>query len=549
VERNLAAVFSWRPDGGVVDCNAAFARMLGFESREQVIGRSCHDFQIDPRQQEPLCGVIHEEPVSNRRVSLRRDDGSTVHLLMNITPVHTAEGTLYETTAIDVTQLRQNQAELQRAKDVAVFESLNDPLTGLPNRKLLMDTLSSLLAVAEHDAGMIALLYLDLDGFKVVNDSLGHAVGDGMLVQVARRLRSWMREGDMLARLGGDEFMVVMHAIRAREDAVMLAENLLEEISSSFEVNEHTLSIGASIGISIYPDDGAGAEELIQRADSAMYVGKREGKNRVTCFTQEIGTQVHERLTLEHQLRGAIARKELFLNYQPEFELAGLRLTRFEALARWTHPTLGRISPAKFIPIAEESGMISALGSYLMEQACYEAVNWQKMTPHPIQVAVNISTVQFRRKGFVEEVIAILDRTGLRPELLQIEVTESVMLAGLHQAAETIGRLRDMGISLAIDDFGTGYSSLSYLPSLAFDVLKIDRSFVINLTSEPETASMIRTLITLAHNFGMQVIVEGVESSEQLAIIKALGANEVQGYLTGRPTSNPMKYILRTASL
>ena len=549
VERNLAAVFSWRPDGTIADCNLAFARMLGFESRDQLIGRSCHDFQANQAQREALCGILQEEAVSNQEVSLRRDDGATVHLLMNITPVHTAEGMLYETTAIDVTQLRQNQAELQRARDAAVFESLNDPLTGLPNRKLLMDTLSSLLAVKQSETGTIALLYVDLDGFKLVNDSLGHAVGDALLMQVAGRLRLWVREGDMIARIGGDEFIVIMNKLQSGEQAMLLAETLLQAISSPFEVKEHLLAIGASIGISVFPGDASDAEGLIQQADSAMYVGKREGKNRVMAFTPEIGSEVHERLTLEHQLRGAVARNEISLHYQPEFQLASHRLTRFEALARWTHPTLGSIPPLKFIPIAEESGMIWALGAYIMEKACTEALRWQKMMPYPIQVAVNVSSVQFRRKGFVEEVSAILQRTGLRPELLQIEITESAMMGGVQQAANTLYRLREMGISLAIDDFGTGYSNLSYLPSLAFDTLKIDRSFVINLDTQPETESMIRTLIALAHNFGMQVIVEGVETPEQLAIVKALGANEVQGYLTGRPTANAADFILLPASL
>jgi diguanylate cyclase (GGDEF)-like protein/PAS domain S-box-containing protein len=548
-ERNLAAVFSWRPDGTIVDCNLAFARMLGLEAREDLIGRSYWDFHVDPDHREQLTRDLQEEALSNREVSLRRDDGTTVHLLKNITPVHTAEGMLYETTAIDVTQLRQNQAELQRARDAAVYESLNDPLTGLPNRKLLTDTLSSLLALARRESGMIALLYLDLDGFKLVNDSLGHAVGDGLLVQLAGRLRSSLRDGDMLARLGGDEFMVVMHGLHTREQAVLLAGTLLKAISNPFEVKGHQLAIGASIGISVFPEDATDAEELIQQADSAMFVGKREGRNRVVAFTPEIGSEVHERLTLEHLLRGAVARNEITLHYQPEFELAGLRLTRFEALARWTHPTLGQIPPLKFIPIAEESGMIAALGAYLMEQACIEAIKWQKMAPYPVQVAVNVSSVQFRRKGFVEEVSAVLERTGLRPELLQIEITESAMLGGIQQAADVLYRLREMGISMAIDDFGTGYSNLSYLPSLAFDTLKIDRSFVVNLDTKPETESMIRTLITLAHNFGMRVIVEGVETQEQLALIKAFGANEVQGYLTGRPTANPAAYMLLPTSL
>jgi diguanylate cyclase (GGDEF)-like protein len=456
---------------------------------------------------------------------------------------------VYETTAIDVSQLRLNQAELQRAKDAAVHDSLNDPLTGLPNRRFLSDSLSSLLIEAKRQGSTVALLYMDLSEFKLVNDSLGHPVGDALLAQVAARLRSWIREGDLLARLGGDEFMVVMNDLHAREDAVQMAEDLLEAIANPFEVKGHVLAIGASIGISIFPDDAADAEELIQQADSAMYVAKREGRNRTMCFTPEIGFEVHERMTLENLLRGAVARHEISVHYQPQFELADQRLICFEALARWTHPNLGQIPPDKFIPIAEESGMIWSLGSYIMEQACIEAVQWQKRVSYPIPVAINASSFQFRRKGFVEEVSAILERTGLKPELLQIEITESAMVGGLKQAAEILCRLREMGISMAIDDFGTGYSSLSYLPSLAFDVLKIDRSFVKGLDGQPESESMIRTLIGLAHNFGMRVIVEGVEKPEQLAIIKALGANGVQGFLLGRPTASPTNFMLPPESL
>jgi len=549
-ERNLAAVFFWRPGGAIVDCNLAFVKLLGLHTRADLIGRSYWDLEIDPARRAQLKSDLQkEESLSNCNASLRRDDGVTVYLLTNITPVQSREGVVYETTAIDVSQLRLNQEELQRAKDAAVYDSLNDPLTGLPNRRFLSDALSSLLVEAGKKGGMVALLYMDLTEFKLVNDSLGHPIGDALLAQVAARLRSWVREGDLLGRLGGDEFLVVMNQLHAREEAVRTAENLLDAIADPFEVKGHVLAIGASIGISIFPYDATDAEELIQQADSAMYVAKREGRNRAMCFTPEIGHEVHERMNLENLLRGAVARHEITVHYQPQFELADQRLISFEALARWTHPGLGRIAPDKFIPIAEESGMIWSLGSYIMEQACMEAVQWQKRMPYPIPVAINASSLQFRRKGFVEEVSAILKRTGLKPELLQIEITESAMVGGLPQAAEIIFRLRKMGISMAIDDFGTGYSSLSYLPSLAFDVLKIDRSFVKDLDGQPESESMIRTLIGLAHNFGMRVIVEGVENPQQLAIIKALGANGVQGFLTGRPTASPADFMRPEPSL
>jgi EAL domain-containing protein (putative c-di-GMP-specific phosphodiesterase class I) len=275
-----------------------------------------------------------------------------------------------------------------------------------------------------------------------------------------------------------------------------------------------------------------------------MYAAKREGKNRVMRYTAQIGFLVHERLTLENLLRGAVARHEISLHYQPEFDLIDHRLIRFEALARWTHPTIGVIPPVKFIPIAEESGMIVALGAYIMEEACLEALRWQQKLGHPIEVAVNVSGIQFRRKSFVAEVSALLKRTGLPPRLLQLEITESAMLVAAESTIETMLRLRELGISLAIDDFGTGYSNLSYLPSLPFDSLKIDGSFMRNLDSQPESESMIRTLVALAHDIGMKVIVEGVEKQEQMDLIRALGANEVQGYLTGRPTPDPMNVFL-----
>jgi len=544
IERNLAAVFCWRADGVIFDFNLAFVKMLGFRTREEFAGRSYWDFEVDPCEQEQLRLALSDGAVSNRDTSLRRDDGVPVQLLMNITPVDTPEGTVYETTAIDVSQLRHNQAELQKAKDAAVYESLNDALTGLHNRRFMSDGLNSILASAKRDKSMIGVIYLDLDGFKAVNDSLGHSIGDSLLVQVAKCLRSRVRATDLLARLGGDEFLVVLCGLNGKEEAAKVAADLLETISNPLSVEGHDITISASIGISIFLNSAIGGEELMRQADSAMYAAKREGKNRVMYFTPEIGSLVHERLTLENELRGAIARNEISVHYQPEFEVKGLRLVRFEALARWTHPTLGQIPPDKFIPIAEESGLIVALGAYIMQVACAEAVKWQGIQPHPVQVAVNVSSIQFHRKGFVEEVDFTLRQTGLKPELLQIEFTESVMLGGALSSAEPMNRLRAMGISLAIDDFGTGYSCLSYLPSLPFDALKIDRSFVKDLGEKPESESMVRTLIMLASNIGMRVIVEGVETQEQLDLIRAYGANEVQGYLLGRPTANPVEMFL-----
>jgi predicted signal transduction protein with EAL and GGDEF domain len=325
---------------------------------------------------------------------------------------------------------------------------------------------------------------------------------------------------DTLARLGGDEFTVLLTMLREASDAEAVAATLLQALSEQFVFGGHEIVIGASIGISLFPQDGTDPAALLQQADSAMYATKGNGKNQVRYFTAELGFSLRERLSLESQLRGAIARGEIHLQYQPEFDLISHRLTRFEALARWTHPVLGKIPPNKFIPVAEDSGQIIALGAFVLRQACLEAVKWQANAAYPIHVAINVSSLQFTRASFVEEIAQILEETGLAPRLLQIELTESIMLTGADRAAATMTRLRSLGISLAIDDFGTGYSCLSYLPRLPFDTLKIDRSFVHELATRPGAKDIVSFLISLAHGLHMQVVVEGVETVELLEIIK-----------------------------
>lgn len=442
-----------------------------------------------------------------------------------------------------LSELELRDKEKRAAEARLQYQALNDELTGLPNRRLLADRLSQTLAIARRESRIVALLYIDLDGFKLVNDSLGHAVGDILLIQVSDRLRSRIRQSDTLARIGGDEFTAVLGSLRDKEDAALVAKTLLGVLAEPFFIDDHEISISASIGISMFPDDATDSSSLLQEADSAMYTAKRYGKNRMMYFTAEIGCSVRERLNLENQLRGAITRGEITVQYQPEFNVSSGELVRFEALARWTHPTLGVIPPDKFIPIAEESGLIVPLGAYIMEVACGEAVRWQAVAGRAIQVAVNVSSMQFSRDSFVEEVIEILKRTELDPKLLQIELTESVMLKGAERSAEHMKRLNGLGVTLAIDDFGTGYSCLSYLPRLPFSALKIDRSFVHDLETRPEIRAMVRSLVALAENMGMNVIVEGVEKKAQLELIRKIGGDEIQGYLMGRPTADPLSYL------
>lgn len=446
-------------------------------------------------------------------------------------------------------------SELQlrdRAKRVAEAKlqhmALVDDLTGLPNRRLLSDRLAQSLKAAQRDGHKLALLYIDLDGFKPVNDSLGHTIGDLLLRQVADRLQSRSRESDTLARIGGDEFTLILSGIRSTPDAVEVAENLLETLTSPFTIDGHLIRIGASIGISLFPEHAVEGDELIQLADFAMYAAKRSGKNRIVEFSADLGCATRERMTLEGELRRAIAEGEITIEYQPEIDLASRAIVRFEALARWNHAQMGPVSPLNFIPVAEESGLIIPLGASILEQACRDAVAWQQETGEPIQVAVNVSSVQFAQNSFVAEVREVLRRTGLAPRLLQIELTESATLTGIDRAARVMQELKSMGISLAMDDFGTGYSCLSYLPKLAFDALKIDRSFVNELMVRPETRAFVQSILTMAHNLGMKVVVEGIETPEQLALIESLGANEVQGYLLGRPSAYPIRKLLDWSS-
>jgi len=442
-------------------------------------------------------------------------------------------------------ELRQRDQAKREAEARLQHMALMDDLTGLPNRRLLSDRLSQSLAKARREQRMVALLYMDLDGFKLVNDSLGHNVGDVLLNQVALRLKSRFRQSDTLARIGGDEFTLILDTLQAKEDAQIAAEGILEALKGPFDIGGHSIRIAASIGISLFPEHGLEAGQLLQQADCAMYAAKRNGRNRIVQFGDDLGNATRERLTLEGELRRAIAEGEITVHYQPEFDLTTNAIVRFEALARWTHAKLGVIPPLNFIPVAEECGLIIPLGAYVMEEACRDAVSWQKHSSHPIQVAVNVSSVQFARDSFIDEVDEILHRTGLAPTLLQIELTESATLTGIERAAETMARLKTMGISVAMDDFGTGYSCLSYLPRLSFDALKIDRSFVNELMVRPETRAFVQSILTLAHNLHMKVIVEGIETREQLELTRSLGANEAQGYLLGRPSADAIEHLRR----
>lgn len=436
----------------------------------------------------------------------------------------------------------------QRTKraEVSLYEQARrDSLTGLPNRRAFLERMNEALDRARQDRQGLALLYIDLDGFKLVNDSLGHSAGDTLLGLVASRLSSGIRISDTLARVGGDEFTVILPGLKAPEDAGRIADSLLYCLADPFTVEDQQITVGCSIGISLWAGETVGSDDLLKQADSAMYAAKRAGRNRAVYFSPDLGLMARERLALENELRSAIARKEIYVDYQPIFETASGDLIRFEALARWKHPLLGQVSPDKFIPVAEECGLIHELGAYILDLACREAALWEKAGSGTIRIAVNFSAVQFNSDRVVPQIEEALARAGLRPDRLQLELTESVMLGSLPQCAAKIKQLRELGISVSIDDFGTGYSSLAYLPDLPVESIKIDRAFLREIQTSTGAAGILEPIIAMAHKMGIRVVVEGIENPAQLELLRGLGADEVQGFLLGRPGPEPLAQISR----
>jgi diguanylate cyclase (GGDEF)-like protein len=428
-------------------------------------------------------------------------------------------------------------ASLQRANDELQRIALHDPLTKLPNRVLLEDRIEQAIAHAERSKVNCAVLFVDLDRFKVVNDSLGHFVGDELLRGVASRLQGLVRGEDTVSRMGGDEFVLLLREVEGTPDALDVASKALAALREPFRVHQQELYVTPSIGIAIYPEHGNTAQMLITRADAAMYNVKKGGRNDVRVFATEMSTFFPERLMLENDLRRALERHEFELHYQPKVELADGSVVGMEALVRWRHPRKGLVSPDQFIPLAEESGLIVPIGRWVIEEACRQNKAWQDSGMPHLRVAVNISGLQFRQKDLLESIGYALGSSGLAPECLEVEITESVVMQNASDAIVTLERLSAMGVHVSIDDFGTGYSSLSYLKRFPIDKLKIDRSFIRDVSSDMEDAAIVRATIGLAHNLRLRVVAEGVETAEQLEFLRALGCDEYQGYYKSKPVA------------
>ncbi len=420
--------------------------------------------------------------------------------------------------------------ERQQAEASIVFMARHDALTRLPNRMLFHERLEHAMDMVGRGVGC-AILGLDLDRFKLVNDTLGHPVGDGLLKAVADRLQACIREVDTLARLGGDEFAIIQVGVERPEDAGLLANRIIMAFLDPFDIEGHQIVAGTSVGVAIAPVDGTSSDTLLKNADIALYLAKNEGRGTVRFFEPEMDARIQLRRTLELDLRNALLRNEFELYYQPLVNLDAGTVTGFEALLRWHHPVRGVVSPMEFIPVAEETGMIVAIGEWVLRTACSEAENW----PTTISLAVNLSPIQFKKGNLVATVQAALDASGLNPERLELEITESVLLQHTVATLAALRQLRGMGIGVVLDDFGTGYSSLSYLRSFPFDKIKIDQSFVRDLVKDKEAMSIVRAITGLGQSLGIKTTAEGVETVEQLDKLREEGCTEVQGYFFSRP--------------
>ena len=461
---------------------------------------------------------------------LIRRDGFEIPIEDSVSPIHDREG--LPTGAVIV--FRDVSAARAMALQI-VHSAQHDFLTGLPNRMLLNDRLSQAITLAPRHFKKVAILFLDLDGFKHINDSLGHPTGDKLLQSIAKRLVECVRGSDTVSRQGGDEFVVLLSEVERSEDTAITARRMLQAVAESHSIDQHDLHVTTSIGVSVYPDDGLDAETLIKNADTAMYQAKENGRQSYQFFKPAMNVRAVERQAIEESLRRALERQEFAIHYQPKVNLKTGAITGAEALLRWTHPVRGAIPPAQFIPVAEDCGLILPIGRWVLREACQQARAWVDAGLPLATMAVNISAMEFRNDAFLQGVFSVLGDTGLSPEFLELELTESVLMKHAETTESILRTLRARGVQLAVDDFGTGYSSLSYLRKFPIDALKIDQSFVRQITTSPDETTIVTAVISMGRSLKLRVVAEGVETPQELAFLQAHQCDEAQGYYFGRP--------------
>ena len=532
VEENPAAVAILDMRGAIEYSNPKFCRAVNC-TRNELLGRNLsellHD-SVDPQIFSEILDAANRGATWQGELRYRRRDGGEFYAAATINPLSGQAGQTPQIVAL-LEDISDRVAYKERLFRQANF----DKLTGLPNRALALDRLAQAINSAERHQRVLTVLFVGLDRFKKINDTLGHRAGDALLVEAAQRLQHCVREEDTVARLGGDEFLILLVNQRATSDATTVANKVIDVIAQPFYFEDRELNVTASIGLTVYPSDGASAADLLRNADAAMHMAKQQGQNTYHFFTAEMNTRALDRLQLETHLRHAIERNELSLHYQPLINLASGVVVGMEALIRWHNAELNSPSPDRFIPLAEETGLIIPIGQWVLREACCQAVAWQNEGLAPLRVAVNISTRQFVGGNIVHAVEDALRESGLNPALLELEITEGLLLNDAPLTRRSLERLKKLGTRLSLDDFGTGFSSLSYLQRYDFDVLKIDRSFIKDIESKPESAGLVRTIIAMAHNLGMEVIGEGVETELQADFIRDRECHLGQGYFYTKP--------------
>ncbi|MES9956408.1 MAG: EAL domain-containing protein [Sedimenticola sp.] len=539
--RQAAAVFENTTDGvivtdaqkAIVTINQAATEITGYKE-EEVLGKKPSIWKSDrhaPSFYQAMWATLKQQEQWQGEIWNRRKNGEIFPCRQNISAVRdvdTGEIIHYVSIMSDISAIQESQ---ERLKHLAH----HDPLTNLPNRLLFNARLEHAMARARREKCWIGVMHLDLDNFKPINDGLGHPVGDKVLQAVAERLSTLVRRGDTVARVAGDEFALLVEEVTDTQDVSHVAGKILSSFEEPFQIEEHKLHLTPTIGISQYPDDGTDVTALVKNADTAMHRGKQRGKNRYCFYTVDLTEAALERLQLENELRVALKRNEFRVYYQPQYCLSTGQLTGAEALVRWEHSELGLVSPIKFIPLAESTGLIIPLGEYVLREACTQMKVWQR-AGHAIEhISVNVAGRQIQRGSIVETVRKVLEETELEPQCLELEITESFIMEQADKAISTLDELQSLGVTLAIDDFGTGYSSLSYLKRLPIDKLKIDRSFIKDIPHDADGEAIAKAIIALGKSLQLHIIAEGVETEEQKEFVRLEGCDEVQGYFYSRP--------------
>ena len=516
----------------IISANPAFEAVTGYAA-DDVIGNTPALFSSAHQDDSffaTMQAILERTGHWQGEVWNRRKNGEVYPEWLGVSAVREANGLTRHYVYIfsDMTERKAAQARIE-------FLAHHDPLTELPNRLLLRDRMAQAMALAARSQNRVALLFLDLDRFKKINDSLGHPVGDALLKAIVERLKGCVRDSDTISRQGGDEFIIVLNEVRDTDAVARVADKIQQRMGQPFVINEHALITSFSIGVAIFPDDGNDFDTLLKKADTAMYHAKEAGRNNHRFFTEQMNQQVVEHLTLETQLRQALENGEFILHYQPQLDLQERSIVGVEALLRWNNPESGLIPPGKFIPVAEDSGLIVQIGDWVLREACRQARAWQDAGLPPFVVAVNLSAIQFKRLDLINTVINALVLSDLDSQWLELELTESILLQDAEATLDTVHRLKALGVKLSVDDFGTGYSSLAYLKRFAVDKLKIDQSFVRDLSSDPDDAAIVRAIIQMAHSLKLKTIAEGVETEELCNLLQLFRCDEVQGYWLARP--------------